>query len=276
MRSRQMVGNILILETAFLWSFLGIATKMVTYHGMTVTAVISLVAMLTLRVCNRGSAIRWNRQILLTALATAGQTICFFLANKYTTVANTIVLQYCSPIFVLFYYRIFQKRRLKCQQIISVAVCSAGILIFFAGQINTGMMLGNILALASGIMFGGQFYLGAMEDNDPVSANLFSQIICILITGTYAVFFAHDVFDVRQTGILVVAGFLCSGVAAVLYTRGIQMTTALNANLIASSEIIMAPIWSYLIFHETIGKWAAVGAVLMVGAILYETLFEAK
>ena len=43
-----MVGNILILETAFLWSFLGIATKMVTYHGMTVTAVISLVAMLTL------------------------------------------------------------------------------------------------------------------------------------------------------------------------------------------------------------------------------------
>lgn len=125
------------------------------------------VAMLTLRVCNRGSAIRWNRQILLTALATAGQTICFFLANKYTTVANTIVLQYCSPIFVLFYYRIFQKRRLKCQQIISVAVCSAGILIFFAGQINTGMMLGNILALASGIMFGGQFYLGAMEDNDP-------------------------------------------------------------------------------------------------------------
>ena len=52
MRSRQMVGNILILETAFLWSFLGIVTKMVTYHGMTVTAVISLVAMLTLRVCN--------------------------------------------------------------------------------------------------------------------------------------------------------------------------------------------------------------------------------
>ena len=89
-----MVGNILILETAFLWSFLGIVTKMVTYHGMTVTAVISLVAMLTLRVCNRGSAIRWNRQILLTALATAGQTICFFLANKYTTVANTIVLQF--------------------------------------------------------------------------------------------------------------------------------------------------------------------------------------
>lgn len=95
-----MVGNILILETAFLWSFLGIATKMVTYHGMTVTAVISLVAMLTLRVCNRGSAIRWNRQILLTALATAGQTICFFLANKYTTVQ----IQSCYSIVRPFLY----------------------------------------------------------------------------------------------------------------------------------------------------------------------------
>ncbi len=134
-----MVGNILILETAFLWSFLGIATKMVTYHGMTVTAVISLVAMLTLRVCNRGSAIRWNRQILLTALATAGQTICFFLANKYTTVANTIVLQYCSPIFVLFYYRIFQKRRLKCGfcQVHHFTVTATGLWAFIIMKTNT-------------------------------------------------------------------------------------------------------------------------------------------
>lgn len=96
-----MVGNILILETAFLWSFLGIATKMVTYHGMTVTAVISLVAMLTLRVCNRGSAIRWNRQILLTALATAGQTICFFLAKSNI---QQLQIQSCYSIVRPFLY----------------------------------------------------------------------------------------------------------------------------------------------------------------------------
>lgn len=63
---------------------------------------------------------------------------------------------------------------------------------------------------------------------------------------------------------------------AELYAEGIQRTTALNANLIAMSEVIMAPLWSFVIFHEALGGMAALGAGLMIVAILYETWFEAR
>ena len=74
--------------------------------------------------------------------------------------------------------------------------------------------------------------------------------------------------------LVLAAGLLCTGIPAVTYTIGIQMTTALNANLIAMSEVIMAPLWAFLLFQETIGSWLA--AILMVAAILYEIRIEAK
>ena len=81
-------------------------------------------------------------------------------------------------------------------------------------------------------------------------------------------------YDWGQTGLVLLSGVLCIGMAAVTYTIGIRMTTALNANLIAMSEVIMAPLWAYLLFEERVGSWPA--AVLMVGAIVYEIWFEAK
>lgn len=81
-------------------------------------------------------------------------------------------------------------------------------------------------------------------------------------------------YDLRQTMLVLAAGLLCTGIPAVTYTIGIQMTTALNANLIAMSEVIMAPLWAFLLFQETIGSWLA--AILMVAAILYEIRIEAK
>ena len=43
-------GNLLILGTAFLWSFVGIITKAVSYHAMTVTGIASIMAVLVLLV----------------------------------------------------------------------------------------------------------------------------------------------------------------------------------------------------------------------------------
>ena len=61
-----------------------------------------------------------------------------------------------------------------------------------------------------------------------------------------------------------------------MYARGICYTTALNANLIAMSEVLMAPLWALLLFGETVGAWAALGAGLMIVSILYETWFESR
>ena len=206
----------------------------------------------------------------------AAMNITFLLANKYTTVANAIVLQYSSPIFVVLYYRIFQHKRLKKVQMGTVAVCFVGLLIFFAGQLGSGNLYGNLLALTSGVLFAGSFYLNALPDNEPVGTNFLSNAICTIAGLGYTFFCVEQAFEIQQTALLVMAGIFCSGIAAVMYARGIRYTTALNANLIAMSEVLMAPLWALLLFGETVGAWAALGAGLMIVSILYETWFESR
>ena len=265
----------MILGTAFLWSFLGILTKSVSYHGMTVAGGTSFMAFLMMLAFNRKHRFRISRRVLLTGAVTAAMNLSFLVANKYTTVANAIVLQYCSPIFVVVYYRIFQKKRLGRQQLLAVGICLAGLVVFFADQLGQGNMMGNLLALFSGVTFAGAFYLNALPDSDPVSSQMLSHAFCVIAGLGYSALFVEQSYDVRQTAFLLLGGFLCTGFASVLYAWGMQKTTALNANLIAMSEVIMAPLWSFFIFHETLSRQAALGAGLMIAAILYETWFEA-
>lgn len=272
----RLKGDLLILGTAFLWSFLGIVTKTVRYHGMTVAGVTSLMAVLVLLAVYGKKVLVWNRKTLFTGLVMALMNITFLLANKCTTVANAIVLQYSSPIFVVLYYRIFQHKRLKRVQMGTVAVCFVGLLIFFAGQLGSGNLHGNLLALSSGVLFAGSFYLNALPDNDPVSTNFLCNVFCAAAGLGYTFFGAAQSFEIQQTVLLVMAGVFCSGIAAVMYARGICYTTALNANLIAMSEVLMAPLWALLLFGETVGAWAALGAGLMIVSILYETWFESR
>ena len=269
-------GDLMILGTAFLWSFLGIVTKTVSYHGMTVAGITSLMAVLLL-LCVKGRRV-WciNRLTFFTALVTAFMNLTFLLANKYTTVANAIVLQYSSPIFVVLYYRVFQHKKLKPFQMSTVAVCFMGLLIFFSGQLTGGNMSGNFLALASGILFAGSFYLNALPDNNPAASQFLSHVICTVMGLCCTFFFVKQTYTFSQTGLLMAAGILCNGLAALMYSQGIRYTTALNANLIAMSEVLMAPVWAFLLFGETLGTLAALGAGLMLFAILCETWFESR
>lgn len=272
--SGQIKGNLLILGTAFLWSFVGIITKAVSYHALTVTGISSIMAVFVLLVYNRKHAWRMTPLAVWTGIVIAVMHICFMVANKHTTVTNAIVLQYSSPIFVVLYYRIFQKRKLKRQQLAAVGVCFLALVLFFSGELTFQNMFGNALAVLSGICFAGEFYLCAKPENDAVLAHVLSHIICIVVCLSYTGLFVSQEYDWRQTGLVLLSGVLCIGLAGVTYTIGCRMTTALNANLIAMSEVIMAPLWAFLLFRERVGSWPA--AVLMIAAIVYEIWFEAK
>lgn len=272
--NRQTKGNLLILGTAFLWSFVGIITKAVSYHAMTVTGISSVMALFVLLLYNRKHVWRVTPLALWTGVVIAVMHICFMVANKHTTVTNTIVLQYSSPIFVVLYYRIFQKRKLKRQQLLAVGACFIALILFFAGELTFRNMFGNALALLSGVCFAGEFYLCAKPENDAVLAHVFSHVICIAACLGYTGLFVRQEYGWKQTGLVLASGIFCIGCAAVTYTIGCRMTTALNANLIAMSEVVMAPLWAFLLFEERAGTWPA--AVLMIVAIVYEIRFEAK
>ena len=272
-RYGEKCGNFLILGTAVLWSFLGIFIQAAGVHGLVSSGITSLVGAAVLVLCNRRHRFCLNRQTFLAGLITAGMNLTFFLANSYTTVTNAIVLQYCSPIFVLILNIVVCHYRPGRLQVLSLGGCMAGMAVFFLDQLSTGNLAGNLLALASGLLFAGSFFLNAKGEVDPISSSLLAFLLDAPV-GLFYMAASGGFPSLQSLGLLVLGGIFLRGLAGVLYSRGMRLTTALSANMIALSEVFLAPLWARLLFHEALGRYSALGIVLMVSGIVLECYSE--
>lgn len=268
-------GNILIFLTALLWSFLGICDKSALSDGLVVAGAVSLFAFIVVRLCFIKRKFKFNKFTVVTGIVLALMNLTFFAANKMTTVTNTIVLQYSSPIFVLIINMVFFRYKPRRQQVGALTVCMGGMIIFFCGQLSAGNMLGNIIALSSGVFFAISFIFNAMPQSDPFSSTLINHFLTFL-TGLVCFIFLKGSFVPSDTVTLAFTGIFISGFSSVCYSLGMEKTSALNANMIALSEVFMTPLWAHFIFHEAIGRFSLIGITLMLSSIIFESYFESK
>ena len=111
--NRRTRGVLCVAGAALLYSTGGLLIKLIPWNGMAINGARMLLSMglfwVFLRVI--GHRIRWNRWVFLGSLCFFGATALFTVANKLTTAANTIVLQFTAPIFLMLYMALFLKKR---------------------------------------------------------------------------------------------------------------------------------------------------------------------
>lgn len=268
-------GDLLLFGTAFLWSFIGISVKYVSINGILTAGITGAVAFVVVRLCFIRHKFRFDAVTVLSGVVTAGVNITFFLANKYTTVTNSIVLQYSSPIIVLLLNIVFFRYRPAKQQVASIVICMLGMLVFFNGQIGSGNMAGNLLALLSGFLFAVSFILNARPESDPSSSMMIAYLFSFVAAAAYFPF-QRQLPSSGDIIVLICIGVLFTGFPSVLYSSGIKHTSALNASMITLSEVFLAPLWALLLYRESLGRFSVLGILLMLGAIIFESFWEKK
>ena len=164
---------------AVLYSIGGLCIKLIPWGGMAIngarTAIALVVIGLYLKTIRHKP--RMNMWILVGALSVCGTNILFSIANKLTTAGNAIVLQFTAPVFViLFSVLLFGKKPQKLDLAACVLVLG-GVLLFFIDSLSAGGMLGNILALLSGVSYAGVFMMNDMPDSDPISSVFWGDAI---------------------------------------------------------------------------------------------------
>ena len=120
---------------------------------------------------------RLNRWMFLGALCVFGTNILYAVANKLTTAANTIVLQFTAPIFVIVFSLLFWHKRPRRLDLIACAVVFGGVLFFFVDSLEMGGGLGNFLALLSGVSYAGVFLMNDMPDSDALSSVFWGEVL---------------------------------------------------------------------------------------------------
>ncbi|MCL2517642.1 MAG: DMT family transporter [Oscillospiraceae bacterium] len=274
MSSANRKGPVCIVIASILWSFGGICIKFIPWGAMSIIGLRAFLAVGVFIFYRRSVKIDFTFGNIVTALCLSATTILFVFANKLTSAAAAILLQFSAPIFIILIQLIFYKKKPKLSETIAVSVTIFGMLLFFADRLDGGALLGNILAIISGLTFAGVFVGNQKPDTNPEQA-LFMGFIINSVVGLPFVFFQVTAEPVAW-GAVIFLGIVQVGFAYVFFSIGIKNTPALLACLITAMEPILNPVWVALATGETPGVFAAVGGIVIVITVIGYNIWVEK
>ena len=264
--SSRTKGNLYILLTALLWSTGGLLIKYIPGNAVAINGARSLIAVVFFWLYKRSIKIRVNRYVISAAVCLVMTNLLYVMANKLTTAANAIVLQYMAPIFVLIWDCIYRKKAPKKQQCGIVLMALAGMVLFFFDQLDGGHLLGNILAIGAGLAFSGVFFINSLPEASSEDASMLAFLASFVIS----IPFLGDVWKMNQTAVvaLLALGIFQVGLAYILFAKGTKLTSPVSASLIGLLEAILNPVWVFLFYGEKVGKFALAGAAVILLAVV--------
>ena len=274
--NREKLGVLFVFLAAVLYSIGGLCIKVIPWNGLSINGGRNMVALLVIGgylLATRHRP-RFNRWILVGAVCICGTNTLFTVANKLTTAANTIVLQFTAPIFVILLSVVFWKKRPQKLDLIACGVVLVGVLCFFVDSLEAGGMAGNILALLSGLSYAGVFLLNDLPDSDPISSVFWGDVMSVAIGLPFLVR-ETDLSLVPMTSLVILGAFQV-GLAYILLTIGLRTTPAVTASLVSGIEPVLNPILVAVFYHETIGPLALLGAAIVVGGVVIYNVLRVK
>ena len=274
-------GEIMMVICGVLWSMSGITMKYINWSPLLIVGGRGIFSAVIIYVSMKmsGYRLKVTRKSLGIAFLTFMNLVCFVSANKFTTAANAIVLQYTAPIFVLIVTAFILKRRLKTHEIVTVLIALFGIVLFFMDQVSNNGMFGNILAVTSGFFMGIMYALTGeiKDDGERISGLVLGHTSLAVICIPLGVLMT-DPAEITLLPIMLVVflGVVQMGIPYSLYGRATALISGVEVSLISMIEPILNPIWVALIYGEIPGSRALVGAVLIIGAVAAYTIIDAR
>lgn len=263
-----------LIFTAVLWSTSGMMIKLSDWSPMAIMGGRSVLAVIVFLVHLRGRRFRITRLHLLGAGAFLATQIMFITSTKMTTAANAIFLQYTSPVTVVLLAAWWLRERPDRADWVTMAVVMTGMVFFFGDRLSFDGMVGNVLALLSGVTMAVMTVaLRAQKDGTPAETMLLSYVIASLIGIPWVV---REAWTPGNLAIIAFLGVFQIGLACVFYSAAIKHVRALESTLIVTLEPILNPVWVFLAVGEQPGAMALLGGALVVAGVALRAVLSAR
>jgi drug/metabolite transporter (DMT)-like permease len=265
-----------MVTCALLWSTGGIFFKLLPWNAMVIAGMRSLISagVYVLFMRHQKIAFVINKYSVLSGVFLCGIFIFFIIANKLTTAANAIVLQYSAPIFIIILSSLIFKQRFRKGDIITVAATSLGITLFFLDDLSGGNMIGNLSALLAGVVFASMFVTtGRADDQSRSSGILLGHLIAAIIGIPFIFFFPTPITPTTVATILAL-GIFQLGIPYILYGMAARHCSALACALISGIEPLLNPVWVFIFNGEAPGFFALLGGTVVITAVVGWTIWS--
>lgn len=274
---RYGTGVALVVVASLMWSLMSLAIRLI--EGADTWQVLfwrsaGMVPVLVAIILVRSGGL-W-RPLLAVGLAGviggAGLVAAFagaIFAIQTTTVANAVFLYAASPFLAAIFGWLILREKVAPATWAAIGLAGVGIFLMVREGLSLGMGKGSVAALLSAAGFAAFTLalrwrrLGDMYPALLIGA-LMSMAVAAMVTlsggGTLAV-------SLHDAGLALAAGAVLLGMGLALYTLGSRAVPAAELTLLAMIEVLLAPVWVWMVVGETASPGTWIGGAVLLAAV---------
>lgn len=280
-------ATLFVLLSGALWGSMGIFVRQYNANGLqtieivAIRAIVTVVLLLLFLLCFDRKLLRIRLRDIWIFLGTGILSIiffnfCYFKAITLTSLSAAAVLLYTAPAIVMLFSRVLFGERLSRRKLLSLVITFAGC-VLVTGVIGEAKQMTPIGILA-GLGAGLGYALYSIFSRYALERGYHSLTITFytFLFAAVAILPFADMKDVlRVSGssggmiaFTVIFGLVSTVLPYILYTKGLTGMENGKASILASVEPVVATLLGWLFFHETLGWNGALGAAMVLLAVV--------
>lgn len=275
--SREKRASVFIMMAALCWSTCGVLVKSSGWSGLSISVLRGVLALVVYLFVLGHVRIQLTKKKVAVAVCYFMQSILFMCANKFTTAGSVTALQNTSPIYIILLNAIVLKHRPRRAELCTCFFLLLGIFMTVSGGGMQANLLGNCLALTSGLFYAAVFFISGISHMDTLESlvlgnAIYLPLLPVLLTDP-------AVAEGGLTGWIfpILSGLICGVIAWLFFRAGIKDCSPLRANFIAMLEPVMSPIWTLVFLGERMALLSLAGcAVVICTLLVYNARIQAE
>ncbi|WP_137111464.1 DMT family transporter [Rhodobacter sp. SY28-1] len=199
-------------------------------------------------------------------------------AIQSTTVANAVFLFTASPFVAAVLGWILLGERVGGWTWAAIGLAVFGMYLMVREGLELGALHGNLAALLSAAGFGAfsvALRWGKVGDMLPVS--MLGAVFSVIVAGAVLTLQGQPIrVSTWDMGVAVVMGMGILALGMVAYTLGSKVIPAAQLTLLSLIEVLLAPIWVFVLLGETASAATFIGGGVLLAAVALNAVMGAR
>jgi len=273
-------GGLLVACAALCWSSGGLIARLVGTSPWTTnfwrSAFASVFLIMVLSGLRRRSIVaQWRaggRPVLMAAVCMAAASTCFILALAHTSVANTLMLMSTGPYVAGLLGYLVLGERVAARTWVAMSVALAGVVIMVSRSYGRGSIVGDVLA----ILTAGSFAVATViVRRHPEIEMAPAAALATTLTALVALPLAEPIVTTsRDLAPLALFGIGQFGVGFLLFMAGARLLPVAETSLIGMLEVVLGPLWVWLVIGERPDSASLAGGALILAALFVNAIVD--
>ena len=263
---------VLVAAAGVCWSFAGLLSKFAPWSALSLVGFRALLAVLLLGRIRRSFRPVHTAGNWLGGIGVVSTAVLFIYANKLTSAANAIVLQYAMPAVVIVLQAVLFHVTPKKKDLVATILVMAGVLLCFWQGLGGGAFVGDLLALLSSVTWATVFLAVRMPNVDTMSYAYMGNLLgCGFLV---SMLFDPGIGAGGGMGWLAaIAMGLCLGIGYLCFGKGLGSGLSPSvAAIVSNVEPILNPTWVFLFMGEAPGALTILGSAIVLATVTWHSI----